>query len=112
MAHGLAPLESSFLAVAYVFVILDDERVVSAVHALLSALYAPYREDNSEDSAYVDLAHVARKLIQDPNVERNNSYLKTALHVFISAVEQGTASRASLEPLADRSAIQLPKTES
>ena len=100
MTHNLAPLESSFMAVSYVFVIMDDGRVVSAIHALLSALYAPYREDNSEDSAYVDLAHVAHKLIQDPNVERDNSYLKTALHVLISAVEQGTASRASLEPLA------------
>ena len=79
---------------------MDDGRVVSAIHALLSALYAPYREDTPEDSAYLDLAHVARKLIQDPNVERDNSYLKTALCVLISAAEQGTASRASLEPLA------------
>ena len=100
MTHNLAPLVSPFRTISYVFVVMDDGRVVSAIHVLLSALYAPYREDAPEDSAYLDLAHVARKLIQDPNVERDNSYLKTALRVLISAEEQGTASRASLEPLA------------
>jgi hypothetical protein len=41
MVHSLAPLTSSFPAVANVFVVLDDEYVVSATHALLAALYAP-----------------------------------------------------------------------
>ena len=99
MAHTLAPLVSPFLELSYVFVTMDDGRVLSAIHALLSALYAPYGEDASRDFAYSDLAHVAYKLTQDPGAKRDNSYLKTALGILISAVEQGTASPASLEPL-------------
>jgi len=49
MAHGLAPLVSSFPTTANVFVVLDDERVVSAVHALISALSAPYHEGPLRD---------------------------------------------------------------
>jgi hypothetical protein len=43
---------------------------------------------------------VAAELAQAPDVERDNSYLKTALAVLLSAVEQGTAPARSLEPLA------------
>ena len=101
LAHGLLPLTSSFPTIANAFVVLDDERVVSAAHALLSALYAPYQDDNTtKDSVYTDLAYVACKLAQAPNVEHGTSYLKAALSVLLSAVEQGTASPRSLEPLA------------
>jgi len=100
LAHGLLPLTSSFPTIANAFVVLDDERVVSAAHALLSALYAPYQDDNPKDSVYTDLAYVACKLAQAPNVEHGTSYLKAALSVLLSAVEQGAISSRSLEPLA------------
>ena len=101
MAHGLAPLVSSFPTTANVFVVLDDERVVSAVHALISALCAPYQEGHLRVSVYLDLAQVARKLMQAPNAAPDASYLKMALGVLISAVEQGTAPPASLIPIAE-----------
>jgi hypothetical protein len=109
MTHGLAPLVSAFPAIANVFVVLDGERVVSAVHALISALYAPYRDGIHGDSPYLDLAHVACKLAQAPNVERDYSYLKTALTVLITAVEQGTAPLSSLEPLAEMANNAIPE---
>jgi len=109
MTHGLAPLVSAFPAIANVFVVLDGERVVSAVHALISALYAPYRDGIHEDSSYLDLAHVACKLAQAPNVERDYSYLKTALTVLMTAVEQGTAPPSSLEPLAEMANNAIPE---
>ena len=49
--------------------------------------------------SYLDLAHVARELAQAPNAEDHYPYLKAALDVLISAVEQGAAPPASLEPL-------------
>ena len=99
MAHGLAPLVSSFPTTANVFVILDDERVVSAVHALMAALYAPYRDGTLKGSVYLDLAHVTRKLTQAPNVAQDASYLKAALAVLISALDRGAASPASVGPI-------------
>lgn len=101
MAHSLAPLTSSFPAVANVFVVLDDEYVASATHALLAALYAPYQEDIPDDSVYLNLARVVCKITQDPNVERDTSYLKAALSILISRVERGIAPPASLAPLAE-----------
>jgi hypothetical protein len=108
MAHGLLPLVSAFPEIANIFVILDDGRAVSAAHALLSALYAPYQDGILKDSVYLDLAHVARELAQAPNVERDNSYLKAALALLISAVEQGTALPRSLEPLAGMTSNTVP----
>jgi hypothetical protein len=100
MAHGLAPLTSSFPAVANVFVVLDNEYAVSATHALLAALYAPYQDDVPDDSVYLNLARVACKITQDPNVERDTSYLKAALGILISRVEEGVAPPSSLVPFA------------
>ena len=99
MAHGLAPLVSSFPTTANVFVVLDDERVVSAVHALISALCAPYREGTLRESVYLDLAQVTRKLVEASNVAQDAPYLKMALGVLISAVDQGAVSPASIEPI-------------
>jgi len=100
MAYALAPLVSSFPTVANASVVLDDGVVISATHALLSALYAPYRDSVSDDSVYLTLARTACMITQDPNVERDNSYLKAALRILISAVEQGAATAASLQPFA------------
>jgi NACHT domain len=100
MAHALNPLVSTFPAVAYACVILEDGVVVSAAHALLSAIYAPYQDPAPGDSVYLMLARTACLLTQHSNLEGDHSYLKAALRVLISAVEQGLASRACLEPLA------------
>ncbi|MGD0608906.1 MAG: AAA family ATPase [Streptosporangiaceae bacterium] len=100
MAHSLAPLASSFPASANVFVVLDGGRAVSATHALLSVLYAPYREGVPDDSVYLILAEVACKIAQDPSVESGNAYLKAALGVLVSAVEQCAAPPISLQPFA------------
>jgi hypothetical protein len=81
-------------------VILEDGVVVSAAHALLSAIYAPYQDPAPGDSVYLMLARTACVLTQHSNLEGDHSYLKAALRVLISAVEQGLASRACLEPLA------------
>jgi hypothetical protein len=101
IAHGLAPLVSYFPATANVFVVLDDERVVSAVHALISALSEPYRGDPLRESIYLDLAQVTRKLLGASNVAQDAPYLKMALGVLISAVDQGIVSPASVEPIAE-----------
>jgi hypothetical protein len=101
MVHDLTPLLSSFPAVANVFVALDNGKMVSAAHALLAALYAPYQEDAPDVSVYQDLACVARKLTQEPSVTDNDAYLKAALGVLISAVEQGRVPSAVLEPFAE-----------
>jgi hypothetical protein len=100
LAHGLAPLVSFFPTTANFLVVLDGERVVSAVHALISALCAPYREDYPRDSTYLDLAQVAHKLMRAPNVAPDASYLRMAFGVLISAVEQGIIPPASLVPVA------------
>ena len=100
MLHSLGPSISSFPKTANFFVILDDQRAVSAIHALLSAFWASYQEDSPRDSTYLDLAQVARKIAQAPNAEDHYPYLKAALNVLMSAVEQGAALPASLQPLA------------
>ena len=100
MAHDLAPLVSFFPATANVFVVLDDERVVSAVHALISALCAPYRDGSIRESVYLDLAQVTRKLMEASNAAQDASYLKMALGVLISGVDQGVVSPASVQPIA------------
>jgi hypothetical protein len=96
MAHGLAPLVSAFPTTANVFIVLEDKRIVSAVHALISALCAPYREGALSESPYLDLAQVTRKLMEASNVEQDAPYLKMALGVLISAVDQGAVSPASV----------------
>jgi hypothetical protein len=99
LLHALDPLLSSFPAVANVFIVLDDERVVSATRALIAALYAPYQEDASSDSAYQDLAYVTHELMLDPGVERNKPYLNAAIGILISAVKDGRVSPEALEPI-------------
>jgi hypothetical protein len=99
MAHGLDPLVSAFPTTANVFVVFDDERVVSAVHALISALCAPYHEGPPRESVYLDLAQVIRKLMEASNVAQDASYLKMALGVLISAVDQDVVSPVSVEPI-------------
>jgi hypothetical protein len=101
LAHSLAPLVSFFPATANFLVVLDHERVVSAVHALISALSAPYQEGRPEDTVYLDLARVTCKLMQAPNVVPDASYLEMAFGVLISAVEQGIVPPASLVPMAE-----------
>ena len=98
MSHMLGPSVSCFPATANVFIILDNGRAVSAIHALLAAFGASYQEDALVDSAYLDLAQVARKLALSPNAERHFPYLNAALDILISAIAHG-ASVASLEPL-------------
>ena len=98
MAHALNPVTSTFPVIANACVTLDDGVVISATHALISAIYAPYQEDIPDDSVYLILARTACILAQDSNLERDHSYLKAALRVLTSAVEQGLATRASLEP--------------
>ena len=99
MAHDLAPLVSSFPTTAHVFVILDDERVVTAIHALIAALCAPYREGALRESVYLDLAQVTCKLMEASNVAQDAPYLKMALGVLISALDQGAVSPASVGPI-------------
>ena len=108
MNHALFPFGTSLPTLANVFVTLDESRPVSAAHALLAALVAPYQNDTNTDSVYDDLARVARELAQMPESEQdyisspeneNSAYLKTALSILISAVEQGAAPPAPLKTL-------------
>lgn len=98
MTHALAPLVPSFPTTANVFVRLNDGRVVSAVHALIAALSAPYREGALRESAYLDLAQVTRKLMDASNMTQDAPYLKMAFGVLISAVDQGRVSLALIGP--------------
>lgn len=100
MAHALNPITSTFPVIANACITLDDGVVVSATHALISAIYAPYRDDFPDDSVYLTLARTACILAQDSSLEHDHSYLKAALRVLTSAVEQGVATRASLKPFA------------
>jgi hypothetical protein len=112
LLHALDPLLSSFPAVANVFVIMDDQRIVSAMRALIAALYAPYQEDTSSDSAYQDLAYVTHKIMLDPAAELNRPYLNAALGILGSAAKDGRVSPEALEPirkLASSVAMQDPE---
>ncbi len=99
MTHGLAPLLTTFPTTANSFVMLDDGRAVSAVNALIAALCAPYREGALEESVYLDLATVTRKIMEASNVTQDAPYLKMALGVLISAVSQGAVSPRSIGPI-------------
>ena len=98
MTHALNPVTSNFPVIANACVTLDNGVVVSATHALISAIYAPYKDDSTDDPVYLTLARTACILAQDSSLEHDHSYLKAALRVLTSAVEQGVATRASLEP--------------
>lgn len=120
MNHALFPFGASFPAIANAFVILDESRPVSATNALLAALVAPYQREAQADSVYEDLARVAYELSQISDSELdyvssaehdNNSYVKTALAVLISAVEQGAASPAALKTLAAASTRDNPQDD-
>lgn len=95
MSHDLAPLVSAFPVTANVFVILNDGRVVSAAHALIAALCAPYREGALEESAYLDLAQVVRNFMEASDIAQHAPYLKMALGVLSFAVSQGAVSPES-----------------
>ena len=108
MNHALFPLGGSFPSIANAFVVLDGSRPVSATNALIAALVAPYQTDGNIGSVYDDLARVAHELSQlgdsgDDYMSSSeidcNSYLKTALTVLISAVEQGATSPVTLKTL-------------
>jgi hypothetical protein len=108
MNHALFPFGASFPAIANAFVILDETRPVSATHALLAALVAPYQEDANTDSTYDDLVFVATELSQIPENEQDyisspendhSAYLKTAIAILVSAVEQGAAPPSCLKRL-------------
>jgi hypothetical protein len=108
MNHALFSLGGSFPSIANAFVVLDGSRPVSATNALIAALVAPYQTDGNTGSVYDDLARVAHELSQlgdsgDDYMSSSeidcNSYLKTALAVLISAVEQGATSPVTLKTL-------------
>ena len=99
--YGLVPIGSSFPPIG-VFVTLDKGRTVSATHALLEAIAAPYEHSRSTDAAYLDLAHVVRELAQATTVKREYGiYLKVALAVLIAALEHDIAPPDSLKPIAN-----------
>jgi hypothetical protein len=100
--HGSLPFTSSFPAVANVFVVLEEDRPVSATYALAAALMAPYRDHEQADRVYRDLAAVAAELARTPSTEADrDAYVKIALSVLIAAVESGAASPGVLAPLVD-----------
>jgi hypothetical protein len=102
VTHGSLPITSSFPAVANVFVVLEEDRPVSATYALAAALIAPYQDREPADTVYRDLAGVATELARTPSAEPDrDAYVKIALSVLISAVERGAASPGLLEPLVD-----------
>lgn len=100
--HGSLPLTSSFPAVANVIVVLDGNRPVSATYALASALIAPYQDQEPPCGAYRDLASVATELARTPSTEPDrDTYVKIALAVLITAIENGAESPALLDSLVD-----------
>lgn len=102
MNHALHPLGTSFPTIANIFVTLDSDRPVSATHALLAALVAPYDQVSPTGSPYMDLAVVTRELRLASNVDHEYGvYLKTALAVLVSAVEAGVAPSLALELVAE-----------
>jgi hypothetical protein len=66
------------MAVANVFVVIDD-RTVSAAHAFIAALYAPYGDSAGREVAFLDLARVAVKLVEVPDMDYDASYLRRHL---------------------------------
>jgi hypothetical protein len=99
LTHSLEPVISLFPAVANVFVVIDD-RTVSAAHAFIAALYAPYGDSARREVAFLDLGRVAVKLVEVPDMDRDASYLSAALAVLVSAAEKGIASPGALAPFA------------
>ena len=63
LIHSLEPAISLFPRVANVFVVIDN-RTVSAAHAFIAALYAPYGDSARREVAFLDLARVAVKLVR------------------------------------------------
>jgi len=99
LTHSLEPAISLFPAVANVFVVIDN-RTISAAHAFIAALYAPYGDSTGREVAFLDLARVAVKLVEVPDMDDDASYLSAALVVLVSAVEKGIASPSVLAPFA------------
>jgi hypothetical protein len=97
LTHGLEPVISLFPTVANVSVVIDD-RTVSAAHAFIAALYAPYGDGARREVAFLDLARVAVKLFVTPDMDRDASYLSAALALLVPAAEKGIASPGVLEP--------------
>jgi len=99
LTHGLEPAISLFPTLANVFVVVDN-RTVSAAHAFIAALYAPYGDRTHRDAAFLDLARVAVKLVEVPEMDDDACYLSEALVVLVSAVEKGIADPIVLAPFA------------
>lgn len=99
LTHGLEPAISLFPAVANVFVVIEN-RTVSAAHVFIAALYAQYGDSTRRDAAFLDLARVAVKLVEVPDMDDDASYLSVALVVLVSAVEKGIAPSSVLVPFA------------
>jgi hypothetical protein len=86
---------------AHVFINLPENRHVSAANALMSAIVEPHENHGKTGSVYLDLAQVVQVLAEASTREGDyDVYLKAALTVLLSAVEQGAAPRTLLEPIA------------
>ena len=108
LTHGLEPAISLFPSVANIFVVIDN-RTVSAAHVFIAALYATYGDRTRRESAFLDLARVAVRLFEVPDVDDDASYLSAALVVLVSAAEKGIVSPSALAPFAKiREAIISP----
>jgi hypothetical protein len=102
MIHALYPLGVVFPTLANVFVTVEPDKPISATHALLAALVTQHDRGGGAHDACLDLARVTGWLSQATNAATEyGAYLKTALSVLLAAVEAGTASAATLQPLAD-----------
>jgi hypothetical protein len=100
--HGSLPITSSFPAVANVFVVVEDDRAVTATFALAAALMAPYQDRARAERAFLDLASVATELARTPSAEPDrDAYLKIALQVLIKGIETCSVPPEILEPLLD-----------
>lgn len=95
---GLLPLDLAFPTVANAVVVLEEDRPILAINALLAALVAPPKSGIRSESVYLDLARVTLGLKQISSAEDYNVYRKTALAILTSVVEKGAADPMVLEP--------------
>jgi hypothetical protein len=101
MSYGLRPFAAASPTAANVFVNLDSGPV-SAGQVMTAALLALYENNAHARPIYADLATVTRELAHPSHAEHDyHGYVKIALAILASAVEQGAAPADLLSPFLD-----------
>lgn len=100
MVHALEPIGGAFPGLANMLVPMPDGRWISATHALLAALVAPYQTTDESARACTDLVHVLRKIAETaPDAADRQVFMEVSVELVLTAAGQGAVDQSVVADL-------------